>query len=94
MKPISNRFAIALILVAALFDGLSFVPILSEATAAVGQVVLGCLFFLAGTNVFKNKPAVLYTLATILELVPVSSPLPMFLIETAAIIALSRRKQA
>jgi hypothetical protein len=93
-KRISNGFIMVLILFAIIFDVLSFVPILNVVVVAVGQFVMACLFYLAGVNVFKNKPAVLYVLTTIVEFVPAAAVLPFFLVQTLAIIALSRLGKA
>lgn len=93
-KRISNGFIIVLILFAIIFDVLSFVPILNVVVVAAGQFVMACLFYLAGVNIFKNKPAVLYILTTIVEFIPAAASLPFFLVETLAIIALSRAGRA
>jgi hypothetical protein len=89
-KRISNGFIILLIISAIFFDALSFVPILNAVVVVVGQFVMACLFFLAGVNIFKNKPAIMYVLTTIVEFIPAASALPFFLVETLAIIALAR----
>lgn len=83
-----------LIAAAIFFDLLSFVPILNVVVVAVGQFVMACLFFLAGVNIFKNKPAILYVLTTIVEFVPAAASLPFFLVETLAIIGLNRAGRA
>ena len=93
-KRISRGFIIVLILFAVIFDVLSFVPILNSIIVVAGQFVMACLFYLAGVNIFKNKPAVMYVLTTIVEFIPVASTLPFFLVETLAIIALSRAEKA
>jgi hypothetical protein len=93
-KRISKGFILVLILFAIIFDVLSFVPILNSIVVVIGQFVMACLFYLAGVNIFKNKPAVMYVLTTIIEFMPAASALPFFLVETLAIIALSRAGRA
>ncbi|HVT74942.1 MAG TPA: hypothetical protein VHD69_00780 [Candidatus Paceibacterota bacterium] len=78
---------IALFAVAAFFDLLSFVPGLSEITSILGQIVMGCLFFVSGINVFQGKRSVVYVVSTLVEALPFTSFLPMFLIETAVILS-------
>ncbi len=89
-KRISNTFIVILIFFAIIFDTLSFVPMLNVVVVTVGQFVMACLFYLAGVNIFKNKPAVLYVLTTIVEFIPAAAALPFFLVQTLAIIAISR----
>lgn len=91
-KPISNTYAVVLVLVAVFFDVLSFVPVIDGASVVVGQFVLACIFYFAGVNIFKNRPAIFYALATLIELVPYAGMLPMFIVETLLIISISRRK--
>ncbi len=93
-RRINKGFIIVLILFAIIFDALSFVPILNSIVVVAGQFVMACLFYLAGVNIFKNKPAVLYILTTIVEFIPAAASLPFFLVETLAIIALSRAGKA
>ena len=91
-RPISTTWAVVLIAVAVVFDTLSFVPVIDGASVVVGQFVLACIFYFAGVNIFKDRPAILYAVATLVELVPYAGMLPMFIIETLLIIAISRRK--
>lgn len=91
-KPISIGYSIFIILIAAFFDALSFVPGISEGSAIIGQIVIGILFYLAGTSVWRDKATILYGAATVIELVPGASALPMFLIESIALILISRRR--
>ena len=93
-RRINKGFIIVLILFAIIFDALSFVPILNSIVVVAGQFVMACLFYFAGVNIFKNKPAILYVLTTIVEFIPAASSLPFFLVETLAIIALSRLGKA
>jgi len=93
-RKISNRSALILIAFAAFFDALSFVPLLNEIVVVIGQFTMACLFFLAGVNVFKNKQAVMYVLTTVVEFIPAASALPFFLVQTIAIIGLSKAGKA
>jgi hypothetical protein len=92
-RPINTPWAVVLILVAIFFDVLSFVPFIAEASAVMGQFTLACLFYFAGINIFKDRPAILYAVATLIELIPYVGLLPMFVVETLLIIAISRRKR-
>jgi hypothetical protein len=86
-----NGFYIALLLsVALVFDLLSLIPGINHIVMVVGQAVIGVLFYIAGVNVFKNKPAITYILTGILEFIPGASVLPFFLVETLTIIGLAR----
>ena len=91
-RPINTPWAVVLVLVAIFFDVLSFVPVIAEASAVMGQFILACLFYFAGINIFKDRPAILYAVATLIELIPYVGLLPMFVVETLLIIAISRRK--
>ena len=93
-KKISKRYVLALLAFAALFDILSLIPLLNEAVAILGQLVMGALFYFAGVRVWDKKPAVLYILTTIAEAIPAAASLPFFLVETLAIIALERPQKA
>jgi len=92
MRPVSNTYTIILIIFAIIFDAFSFVPAIAEITAVVGQIFMAILFYFAGVNILKAKPLALYTISTIIELIPAIGTLPMFLVETMAIIAISRRR--
>ena len=92
MRPVSNTYTIILIIFAIIFDAFSFVPAIAEITAVVGQIFMAILFYFAGVNILKAKPLVLYTISTIVELIPAIGTLPMFLVETIAIIAISRHR--
>lgn len=91
-RPINNTWAVILVAVAIVFDALSFVPVIDGASVVVGQFILACIFYFAGVNIFKDRPAILYAVATLVELVPYAGMLPMFVIETLLIISISRRK--
>jgi hypothetical protein len=89
----SKRYVAGLIIVAAFFDLLSLIPGLNVITTVAGQIVMAGLFRIGGVNVFKDKKAVTYALATLVEIFPQTSFLPLFLVETAAIISLSWSKR-
>lgn len=93
MRPINTGWAVVLVIVAVFFDILSFVPVIDGASVVIGQFVLACLFYFAGVNIFKDRPAVLYAVATLVELIPYAGMLPMFIVETLLIITISRRKR-
>lgn len=92
MRPITTRYAIVLVIVALCFDVLSFVPAIAEITAAIGQICMAVLFYFGGVNVLRARPLALYAVSTAVELIPAIGVLPMFIVETIAIIAISRHK--
>ena len=89
-KKINGFYIVVLLASALLFDLLSFIPGINHIVMVVGQVVIGALFYIAGVNVFKSKPAITYILTGILEFIPGASVLPFFLVETLTIIGLAR----
>lgn len=92
IRPIHTRRAILLLAIAVVFDLLSFVPGVGKVTALFGQAILAGLFYFSGVNVLRDRPAALYAIATLAEIVPYVSLLPVFVTQTVVIIALSRRR--
>ncbi|HVU06770.1 MAG TPA: hypothetical protein VHE10_03220 [Candidatus Paceibacterota bacterium] len=92
MAHISRKRSAALLIIAGFFDLLSLVPGLSEIVSIIGQIVMGCLFFTQGVNVFQGRQATLYIVSTLVEAIPATSFAPMFLIETLVLISWSKRR--
>jgi hypothetical protein len=89
-RRISKTFAVILVAFAAIFDALSLIPGIGQPLAVGGQIVIACLFYAAGVNVFKHKQAIVYFTTLVLEAIPAAGSLPFFLVQTFALIGLSR----
>ena len=91
-KAMSSRAAFGLIAAALFFDACSVLPLVNGVVVVVGQLTMAWLFSRAGVNLFQGRPAVAYIVTTIIEALPAASVMPLFTVETVAIIIWSRRR--
>lgn len=88
-----SKIQIFAILAASLFfDALSAVPVANVVVVAVGQFVMALLFKQAGITVWRGRSAWPFGLGTLIELVPGLSSLPLFFVESVAILLLSGKR--
>jgi hypothetical protein len=88
----SKKQIFAIIAASLFFDALSAIPVANLIVVAVGQFVMAILFKQAGIAVWRGRSAWPFGLGTLIELVPGLSSLPLFFVESVAILLLSGRK--
>lgn len=91
-REMSSRAAFGLIAAALFFDACSVLPLVNGLVVVVGQLTMAWLFSRAGVNLFQGRPAVAYVVATVVEAMPAASIMPLFTVETVAIIFWARRQ--
>lgn len=81
-----------LMIFAGLFDMLSLIPFVNVFSSIIGHTLLVLFFRMRGVNIFSKRLTAIAVTAIVVEVVPILSILPMFIVGTAIIIHLSRKE--